>query len=62
MLGGREEAQKHILTLTRKWLKDKILSELPGVKCVRQKDRRKVENHLFFTVLKHVKKTWFAVP
>ena len=41
MLGGRYEAQKQIPTLTRQWLKDKILSELPTVKSVRQKDRRK---------------------
>ncbi len=41
MLGGRDEAQKHTPTLTRQWLKDKILSELPTVKSVRQKDRRK---------------------
>ena len=47
MLGERDEAQKHTPTLTRQWLKDKILSELPTVKSVRQKDR------LFFTVLKH---------
>ena len=40
MLGGRYEAQKHIPTLTRQWLKDKILSELPTVKSVRQKDRK----------------------
>ena len=41
MLGGEEEAQKHTATLTRQWLKDKILSELPAVTSVRQKDRRK---------------------
>ena len=41
MLGGRDEAQKHTPTLTRQWLKNKILSELPTVKSVRQKDRRK---------------------
>ena len=41
MLGGSDEAQKHTPTLTRQWLKDKILSELPTVKSVRQKDRRK---------------------
>ena len=41
MLGGSDEVQKHIPTLTRQWLKDKILSELPTVKSVRQKDRRK---------------------
>jgi len=41
MLGGRDEAQKHTPTLTRQWLKDKFLSELPTVKSVRQKDRRK---------------------
>lgn len=41
MLGGRDEAQKHTPTLTRQWLKDKIISELPHVKSVRQKDRRK---------------------
>jgi len=41
MLGGSEEAQKHTPTLTRQWLKDKILQELPSVKSVRQKDRRK---------------------
>jgi len=41
MFGGSEEAQKHTPTLTRQWLKDKILQELPSVKSVRQKDRRK---------------------
>ena len=41
MLGGRDEAQKHTPTLTRQWLKDKILSELSTVKSVRQQDRRK---------------------
>ena len=41
MLGGSDEAQKHTPTLTRQWLKDKILSELPTVKSTRQKDRRK---------------------
>ena len=41
MLGGEEEAQKHTPTLTRQWLKDKILSELPTVTSVRQKDKRK---------------------
>ena len=41
MLGGSEEAQKHNPTLTRQWLKDKILQELPSVKSVRQKDRQK---------------------
>ena len=41
MLGSSDEAQKHIPTLTRQWLKDKILSELPTVKSARQKDRRK---------------------
>ena len=28
MLGGSDETQKHVPTLTRQWLKDKILSEL----------------------------------
>jgi len=32
MLGGNNEAQKHTPTLTRQWLKDKILSELPHVR------------------------------
>ena len=41
MLGGEEEAKKHSPTLTRKWLKDQVLSELPSVKSVRQKDCRK---------------------
>jgi len=41
MLGGSKEAQKHTPTLTRQWLKDKIFQELPSVKSVRQKDRRK---------------------
>ena len=41
MLGGRDEAQKHTPTLIRQWLKDNILSELPTVKSVKQKDRRK---------------------
>ena len=38
MLGGRDAAQKHTPTLMRQWLKDKILSELPTVKSVRQND------------------------
>jgi len=38
MLGGKDDTQKHIPTLTRQWLKDKILLELPNV---RQKYRRK---------------------
>ena len=42
MLGGSEEAQKHIPTLTRQWLKDKILSALPTVKSVRQKRQKKI--------------------
>ena len=29
MLGGSEEAQKYTPTLTRQWLKDKILQDLP---------------------------------
>ena len=56
MLGGSDEAQKHIPTLTRQWLKD--ISVLPTVKSVRQKDRKK---HLFFTVLKHVKKMIWSI-
>jgi len=38
-ISGKDEAQKHIPTLTWQWLKDKIISELPNVKSVRQKDR-----------------------
>ena len=41
MLGGNDEAQKHTPTLKQQWLKDKMLSELPSVTSVRQKDRRK---------------------
>ncbi len=41
MLGSSDGAQKHNPTLTRQWIKDKILSELPTVKSVRQKERRK---------------------
>lgn len=41
MLGGIDEAQKLIPTLTRQWLKSQILSELLSLKSVRQKDRRK---------------------
>jgi len=41
ILGGIEEALKHNATLTRQWLKDKILQELPSVKSMRQKDRWK---------------------
>jgi len=41
ILGGSEESLKHNATLTRQWLKDKILQELPSVKCMRQKDRWK---------------------
>ena len=41
MLGGIDAAKMHSPTLSRQWLKDKILSELPNVKSVRQKDRRK---------------------
>ena len=40
MLGGSDEAKKHTPTLTRKWLKNRLLSELPSVTSVRQKDRR----------------------
>ncbi|KAK7076276.1 hypothetical protein SK128_021315, partial [Halocaridina rubra] len=32
MLGSKDEAQKHIPTLTRQWLKEKILSKFPTVK------------------------------
>ena len=39
MLGGSDKAKKHTSTLTRKWLKEKILSELPTLKSVRQKGR-----------------------
>jgi len=41
MLGGSDEAEKHTPTLTRQWLKDKVLSELPSVTSVRQKNRQK---------------------
>ena len=41
MLGGNDEAQKHTPALNRQWLKDKMLSELPSLTSVRQKDRRK---------------------
>ena len=41
MLGGNDEAQKHTPTLKQQWLKDNMLSELPSVTSVRQKDRRK---------------------
>ena len=41
MLGGRDDAQNLTPTLTRQWLKDRILSELPTVKSMRQKERRK---------------------
>ena len=37
---GVASRHKHNPTLTRQWLKDKILQELPSVKSVRQKDRR----------------------
>jgi len=38
---GSAEALKHNATLTRQWLKVKILQELPSVKSVRQKYRWK---------------------
>ena len=41
MLGGSDEVHKHTPLLTRQWLKEQILQELPSVKSVRQKDRRK---------------------
>ena len=41
MLGGIEALENHVPTFTRKWLKNKILSELPKVKSVLQKNRRK---------------------
>lgn len=41
MLGGVEALESHVPTFTRKWLKDKILSELPNVKSVLQPNRRK---------------------
>ena len=41
MLGGTEASDNHVPTFTRKWLKNIILSELPRVKSVLQKDRRK---------------------
>ncbi|KAH3891909.1 hypothetical protein DPMN_016019 [Dreissena polymorpha] len=41
MLGGSDEAEKHTPTLIRQWLKDKVLSELPSVTSVRQKNRQK---------------------
>ena len=41
MLGGTEASDNHVPTFTRKWLKNKILSELSRVKSVLQKDRRK---------------------
>ena len=41
MLGGTESSDNHVPTFTRKWLKNKILSELPRVKSILQKDRRK---------------------
>ncbi len=40
MLGGTEALENHVPTFARKWLKNKILSELPRVKSVLQKDRR----------------------
>jgi len=41
MLGGTEALENHVRTVTRKLLKKIILSELPRVKFVLQKDRRK---------------------
>ncbi len=41
MLGGTEALENHVPTFTRKWLKNKILSELPRVKSILQKDKRK---------------------
>ena len=40
-LGVARRYRTHNPTLTRQWLKDKIFQELPSVKSVRQKDRRK---------------------
>ena len=41
MLGGIEALENHVPTFTRKWLKNKILSELTKVKSFLQKNRRK---------------------
>ena len=40
MSGGTDAMKNHSPAFTRQWLKDKILSELPGVKSVRQKNMR----------------------
>ena len=41
MLGGTEALERHSPAFTRQWLKDKILSELPHVKAVRQKNMQR---------------------
>lgn len=41
MLGGEKALHDHKPTFTRRWLKDKVLSELPCVKTVRLNDRTK---------------------
>ena len=40
LLGGTDALASHSPAFQRKWLKEKILSELPGVKSVRQKNMR----------------------
>lgn len=55
---GADGLENHSPAFTRKWLKEKILTELPSVKSVRQTDRRKL------TVLysqMHVRKAWSIV-
>ena len=39
-LGGTETLENHSPAFTRQWLKDRILSELPHVKSVRQRNKR----------------------
>ena len=40
LLGGTEALENHSPAFTRQWLKDRILSELPHVKSVRQRNMR----------------------
>ncbi|KAL8604465.1 hypothetical protein ACOMHN_042294 [Nucella lapillus] len=38
---GSETLENHVPAINRKWLKERILTDLPHLKSIRQKDRRK---------------------
>ena len=38
---GSETLENHVPAFNRKWLKERILTDLPHLKSIRQKDRRK---------------------